>query len=138
VKSRKAESTHGLTWLDFSHVEKARIMLSKLLKKLTSLVSVPSIEFGELQRSHRDGACTIVDVRETREFASGHIPGAINLPLSRFDAARIPIDKPIVLICQAGGRSTNALRRTVAAGLQDVRHYPGGMSGWRSRNGAVA
>jgi rhodanese-related sulfurtransferase len=113
-------------------------MLSKLLKKLTSVVSVPSIEFAELQRSHQDGACTLVDVRETREYASGHIPGAINLPLSRFDAARIPTDKPIVLICQAGGRSACALRRAIAAGLQDVRHYPGGMSGWQSRNGTVA
>ncbi|HEY0331685.1 MAG TPA: rhodanese-like domain-containing protein [Rhodopseudomonas sp.] len=80
----------------------------------------------------------MVDVREAREYASGHISGAVNLPLSCFDAARIPTSKPIVPICQAGGRSATALRRARAAGRLDVRHYPGGMSGWRSRNGSVA
>jgi rhodanese-related sulfurtransferase len=112
-------------------------MFSKFFKKLRSAASVPSIAYDELRLSHQNGACTIIDVREAREYASGHIPGSINLPLSHFDPARIPNGKPVVLICQAGGRSATALRRALAAGRQDVRHYPGGMSGWRSRKGAV-
>jgi rhodanese-related sulfurtransferase len=63
-----------------------------------------------------------MDTVGARENASGHIPGSVNLPLSQFDAARIPIGKPIVLICQAGEQSATALRRAVVAERQDVRH----------------
>jgi hypothetical protein len=43
----------------------------------------------------------------------------------------------VVLICQAGGRSARALRSALDAGRMDVRHYPGGMSGWQARGGPV-
>jgi rhodanese-related sulfurtransferase len=43
----------------------------------------------------------------------------------------------VVLICQAGARSKNALDRARAIGRDDVRHYAGGMNGWRSSNGPV-
>lgn len=112
-------------------------MLSGLLKKFTGATSVPAIEHDELVRAHREKSCVIVDVREPHEFHSGHIPGAVNHPLSQFDPARIAQGKPVVLICQAGGRSATALRRALAAGRGDVRHYAGGMSGWRSRGGPV-
>jgi rhodanese-related sulfurtransferase len=81
---------------------------------------------------------TIVDVREPHEFAGGHIPGAINLPLSRFRPDEIPAGKPPVLICQAGARSGAALRQAQAAGATHVRHDPGGMNGWRAHGGEVA
>lgn len=117
--------------------ERHFLMLSRLLNKLANATSVPAIEHDELLRAHRRGDCTIIDVREPHEFRSGHIPGALNHPLSRFDPAEIAQDNPVVLICQAGSRSAAALRRALAAGKADVRHYPGGMSGWRSRGGPV-
>jgi rhodanese-related sulfurtransferase len=40
-----------------------------------------------------------------------------------------------VLICQVGARSGAALRNALGAGVTDVRHYPGGMSGWRALGG---
>ena len=113
-------------------------MLSRLLTKLTASSGVPAVTHEELQQAHLNGTCTVVDVREAREYASGHIPGAINHPLSQFDPARIPRGKPIVLICQAGSRSTAAMQRAIAAGRQDIRHYPGGMTGWRAHCGPVA
>ena len=116
---------------------RARSMLSRLLTRLTTTTSVPAVTHEELRQVHRNGTCAVVDVREAHEYASGHIPGAINHPLSQFDPARLPHGKPVVLICQAGSRSTAALRRALAAGRQDVRHYPGGMAGWRARSGPV-
>jgi rhodanese-related sulfurtransferase len=113
-------------------------VLSGLLKRFTGSVAVPTIDHDELVQAHREKRCVIVDVREPQEFRSGHIPGAVNHPLSQFDPARIASGKPVVLICQAGGRSATALRRALAAGRGDTRHYPGGMSGWRSRGGPVA
>jgi len=66
-----------------------------------------------------------------------HIPGAVSHPLSRFDPRELPTGKPVILICQAGGRSRNALNKAHAAGRDDVKHFPGGMSQWRMRGGVV-
>ena len=46
----------------------------------------------ELKKGLADGSIALVDVREPNEFAAGHIPGAIPLPLSRFDPAQLPRD----------------------------------------------
>ena len=81
------------------------------------------------------GACVVVDVREPHEFAVGRIPGATNLPLSSFDPEDLPKGRPIVLVCQAGARSARALQVAVAAGVTDIRHYPGGTGAWRAQGG---
>jgi len=96
-----------------------------------------AVDFDDLEEAVGSGAWTVVDVREPHEFAAGHIPNALNLPLSRFDPLELPQGKPVVLICQAGARSKNALNRTRAIGRDDVRHYAGGMNGWRSHHGPV-
>jgi len=95
------------------------------------------VEFGDLEEAVGTGAWTVVDVREPHEFAAGHIPNALNMPTSSFDAAALPQGKPVVLICQAGGRSRNALMKARATGRDDVRHFASGMNGWRSHNGPI-
>jgi rhodanese-related sulfurtransferase len=95
------------------------------------------VNFDDLDEAVGSGAWTVVDVREPHEFAAGHIPNALNLPLSGFDPRELPEGKPVVLICQAGGRSKNALNQARAIGRDDVRHYAGGMNGWRSFGGPV-
>ena len=50
----------------------------------------------------------LVDVREAEEFASGHIPGAINAPLSTIASATLPKDKALFLYCLRGMRSKRA------------------------------
>ncbi len=79
----------------------------------------------------KDGSATIVDVRETSEFAAGHIDGAINVPLSNFDSARIPAGKPVIVYCLNGARSALARRKLQANGIDDVRNYRPGYSTWR-------
>lgn len=52
----------------------------------------------------------LVDVREVDEYESGHIPGAINVPLSVLAASfeSIPHQSTVYVVCQAGGRSARA------------------------------
>ncbi len=96
-----------------------------------------TVDHDELRAALAADACALVDVREEHEFAAGHIPGATNLPLSRFHPDDLPKGRPVVLVCQAGGRSLNALRAALAAGVADIRHYAPGTGGWRARGEAV-
>ncbi len=91
----------------------------------------------ELADALKTKACVLVDVREPHEFASGRVPGSHNLPLSRFDPAHLPKDKPVVLICRSGGRSSNALSRAKQHGRSDVKHYRGGVMGWAGAGGKL-
>ena len=52
----------------------------------------------------------LVDVREVDEFASGHIPNAVNEPLSTIKQTTLPKDKPLFLYCLRGTRSKRAAR----------------------------
>ncbi len=74
-----------------------------------------------------DPNTTLVDVRETWEYAMGHVEGSINIPLgevfARLDEFR-QMSKPLVLFCVSGNRSGMAQAFLKAQGLQDV--YNGG------------
>ncbi|RVU05693.1 rhodanese-like domain-containing protein [Novosphingobium umbonatum] len=74
----------------------------------------------------------VVDVREGDEFAQGHIPGALNLPLSSFDVSQLPDadGKMIVLNCLGGKRSGMALDKCVAAQAAVEGHLAGGFGAW--------
>lgn len=83
----------------------------------------------------------IVDVRTPAEFETAHIAGAINLPLDQVDAhlQRIVSDAGgrMVLICQSGGRATQAGAKFAQAGLSDVTVMTGGMNAWMTAGGPV-
>jgi rhodanese-related sulfurtransferase len=112
-------------------------MFSGLMAKLAGGGSqLPTIEHDEFANVVKDGSCAIVDVREPNEYAAGHVPGARNMPLSRFDAAQLPKGN-VVIVCQAGGRSAKALGQALQAGRKDVCHYQPGTGGWRARGGEV-
>lgn len=67
-------------------------------------------------------ALQIVDVRDVEEFIEGHIPGAINLPLSTFASGSGVLDKEkkIVVYCNAGGRSYSGYRKLMKLGYKDI------------------
>lgn len=74
----------------------------------------------------------MVDVRSPSEFASGHVPGAVNIPMDQIEArlGDLRSDVPVVLICQAGARA-----RTTADLLQsrarEITVLEGGTDAWK-------
>ena len=83
-----------------------------------------------------DGSIALVDVREPHEFAAGHIPGSISLPLSVLDVEALEDavaeagGRRIVFSCAAGIRSVHAIERARAAGFDLREHYRGGFKDW--------
>ena len=78
----------------------------------------------------------ILDVRTADEFASGHVPGAVNISHESVAArvSELGTDKsrPVVVYCEKGGRAGKAASVLLEAGFSDVRHLVGDMSAWRS------
>lgn len=95
-----------------------------ILKKLFS--SAPATDWKELMA----GGAVILDVRSKGEFMSGHIAGALNIPVDVLGSqlSRLPKGKAIIICCASGMRSASARNQLVSAGYKDV--YNGG--GWSS------
>jgi phage shock protein E len=78
-------------------------------------------------------------VREPEEFASGHVPGAFNLPqadlATRLD--EVPRDHPVFVICQGGFRSLQAAQFLSQRGYSDVASVKGGTEAWRAGGGEM-
>ncbi len=82
-----------------------------------------------LKELYTNGA-VIIDVRTPEEFRSGHIKDSINIPLPSI-TQKIPSikqkKKPVIAVCQSGGRSSMAVTALKNAGIEA---YNGG--GWSS------
>ena len=77
------------------------------------------------------GNATIIDVRGASEWAEGHVPGAMLIPLPELPdrMAELP-EGPLVLHCQGGSRSVIAASLLLAAGRPDVANMEGGFAAW--------
>lgn len=76
----------------------------------------------------------LIDVRSAAEWASGHAPKAMHIPVG--DIARrmreIPENKPVVVVCASGNRSAMAATALAKKGYNPVFNFAGGMGAWRS------
>ncbi len=73
----------------------------------------------------------VIDVREPMEYASGHIAGSLNIPLSRLHRADLP-QGPLVLVCQSGNRSAKGLQTLLHRGHgQAIAELQGGLPTWQ-------
>jgi rhodanese-related sulfurtransferase len=93
-------------------------------------VTVIDLARDTVKRGLADRSIVLVDVREPHEFAAGHIPGSVSLPLSRFDVSEIPEGKRVVFSCAAGVRSVRAAEFAQASGRDIREHYKGGFKDW--------
>ena len=80
---------------------------------------------------------TLLDVREEHEWAAGHAPGALHIPLRALPARmeELPRHRPVLVICRSGRRSAEAaalLAGPLGVGVGDVTNVEGGMVAWAS------
>ena len=75
----------------------------------------------------------LIDVREADEWACGHAPEAIHLPLSELMArvAEVPEEQSVYVICKVGGRSEQAVTYLNQLGRSTV-NVSGGMLAWQA------
>jgi rhodanese-related sulfurtransferase len=81
----------------------------------------------------------VVDVREPDEFAAGHLPEARNIPLGQLGErlAEIPLDRPVVVYCGAGHRSSSAVSLLERRGHSAIVNIDGGIGAWRRAGYAI-
>lgn len=94
-------------------------------------MSVPEVDVEEFARQHSASA-RVVDVREPDEYVSGHVPGAVSIPLATVPdhLEEFAGDGPTFVICQTGGRSRQAAEFVADRGVTDVVNVDGGTKGW--------
>lgn len=80
----------------------------------------------------------LVDVRSAQEFAEGHIPGAINIPLEEIESrvADVSPHDSVVLVCQAGTRAQMACD-LLQSRLDGLTKLEGGTDAWRDAGGSL-
>ncbi|KAF4550237.1 Thiosulfate sulfurtransferase RDL2-like protein [Elsinoe fawcettii] len=94
----------------------------------------------------------LIDVREPNEYAEGHIPNAINIPVKsqpdalllpedefedRFGFTKPPVDADAIFYCRAGVRSKAASEIAKKGGYTNVGDYSGSWLDWTAKGGKV-
>lgn len=85
----------------------------------------------ELAAARAAAGVTLIDVRTPGEFAGGHVPGAVNIPLDEIAGrlGELPEAGDIHLICAAGGRSGKATAMLTEKGRSAI-NVAGGTNAW--------
>jgi rhodanese-related sulfurtransferase len=98
--------------------------------------SVPILSPAELNAKVQAGAAPVViDVRTPEEYAAGHVPGALNIPVGEV-TARVPeVAAPhgVALYCMVGPRARKGEAALLAAGYRGaLYHLEGGLAAWQA------
>src|SRR5512143_1793502 len=80
---------------------------------------LPALDLAGLERAMRDGV-SVIDVRATADFAAGHIPSTLNLPIgtsfATWAGSLLPYDRDIVVLADTTERIASALRLLMLVG----------------------
>ncbi len=92
----------------------------------------PAVQVTPVAAEELIGAgAVVVDVREEEEWAAGHAPGALLIPMGQVEARvdEIPAGRPAVIVCRSGGRSDAVAQLLTSLGTNAV-NLAGGMRAW--------
>lgn len=104
-----------------------------------AIMTVHQVTIGEL-KGILPGGATLIDVREPDEYVAGHIPQAINIPLSAIQDSvqSFRDDNDVYLVCQSGNRSLRACEFLHDCDIMNVVNVVGGTLGWIASGGVLA
>lgn len=107
-------------------------VISQLMYGIKSVNTVQAVNL----INHNKGI--VVDVCEPKEFQTGHIPDAVNMPLSHLAAHASELDKhknaPVIVSCRSGQRSVKGAVILRKHGFESVYTLSGGMLAWQREN----
>jgi rhodanese-related sulfurtransferase len=92
---------------------------------------IAEISVTELEKLIAAGSL-LIDVREADEFAAGHVPTAISIPLSTVQdrVEEFRHQGTVYVICQVGGRSMRACQYLADFDIENLVNIAGGTTGW--------
>lgn len=97
------------------------------------LSGLNQVSTAEATRLINDDAL-VLDVREDKEWAEGHIPNARHIPMAQLSKRLAELDKlkdkPIVVSCRSGYRSASVCRTLKKNGFENVHNLAGGILAW--------
>ena len=103
------------------------------------LVSIPRDyytvrQINKVKALGKEQQALLVDVREPKEYAHGHLKGAINLPLRSLTdhLNQIPKNRPVILYCSTGYRTAMGVMALQMLGYDNVRGFPPSIEGWKA------
>lgn len=105
--------------------------------EISRLIGAAANEIGTLEatRLMNQGSTLILDVREEKEYATGHLPRARHVPLKELDAKVKDLgkykEKPVIVTCRSGPRAAAASRALKKAGFSNVYVLKGGVTAWQ-------
>jgi rhodanese-related sulfurtransferase len=100
----------------------------------------PQIDVAELDALLAQDAVRVLDVREDSEFRSGHLPGAVHVPVRRLPdrVGKLQRDKPYAVICASGSRSRGATNFLLDQGFEGTVSVRGGTGAWARSGRPIA
>ena len=107
---------------------------------MQQLLAADGIDVKAAQSMSKQGAL-LLDVREPEEYSAVHAPNAKLIPLGELESRLQEIasykDKPIVVMCRSGHRSSRAVSLLKEAGYTQVSNIKGGITAWQKDGLAV-
>lgn len=105
------------------------VSLKQLFKPVKSFDEEKAKKF---MVENEEGAYTLLDVRQPKEYEQAHIPGAkfIPLPLLHDKVSELDKEKPVIVYCAIGGRSRVAAQLLSGLGFKEVYNLKGGIKAW--------
>jgi rhodanese-related sulfurtransferase len=116
------------------------LVATAALSEESGSAEAPSISPAELHAQRESGAAPVViDVRTPEEYASGHIPDAVNIPFDQVAKRINEVDAPhgVALYCMIGPRARKGEAALLATGYENVFHLEGGLAAWQAAGLAV-
>lgn len=97
------------------------------------------LSIDEFEQLHKNNGIQLVDLRGASEYKAGHIAGAENVFVGTLpdNLNKINKDKPAVIYCQSGDRTTIGYSLLAKHGFTKIMNYSGGMSEWTNKGKPV-